>query len=152
MVYEEVERRGLHNVNDEKFVRKDMREKEGPAVLAKRVSVTIENLNASVVILDGLYSWSEYTYLFEKFGDQLLCIAVTAPKKLRRQRVLTRKDSHRKYTLDVLITREISEIEELEKGGPIAYADYTLNNSTNDTANLFAQLDAVLLENKIPTN
>jgi dephospho-CoA kinase len=152
MVYEEVARRGLHNVNDEKFVREDMRDKEGPAVLAKRISANIHKLGSKtnpVVLLDGLYSWSEYTFLDETFGDNLLVIAVTAPKTLRRQRVMDRKDSHRKYTLAGLITREISEIENLEKGGPIAYADYTLNNSTNDMRDLFAQLEAVLEENQI---
>jgi dephospho-CoA kinase len=151
MVYEEVNRRGLHNVTDEKFVRKDMRDKEGPAVLAKRIAATIDKNSNPVVILDGLYSWSEYVFLNEQYGDKLLCIAVTAPKSLRRERVMKRKDSHRTYTLPVLIAREISEIEELEKGGPIAYADYTLNNSTNNMADLFSQLDAVLLESEIPT-
>ncbi len=154
MVYEEVARRGLHNVNDEIFVREDMRRQEGPAVLAKRVTTTIKDLDAKanpVILLDGLYSWSEYTYLADEFGDRLLTIATTAPKKLRRERVLNRKDSHRTYTLQELITREISEIENLEKGGPIAYADYTLNNSSNAVADLYSQLEAVLAENKIIT-
>jgi dephospho-CoA kinase len=152
MVYEEVTKRGLHNVNDEKFVREDMRHQEGPAVLAKRITSIIKQLDSKtnpVILLDGLYSWSEYTYLAEQFGENLLTIATTAPKKLRRERVLNRKDSHRKYTLNELTAREISEIENLEKGGPIAYADYTLNNSTNTVADLFIQLEAVLAENQI---
>jgi dephospho-CoA kinase len=152
MVYEEVAKRGLHNVNDEKFVREDMRKQEGPAVLAKRIAKTIQNLDKHknpVVILDGLYSWSEYTYLNEQFGEKLLVVATTAPKKLRRERVLNRKDSHRKYTLEELTAREISEIENLEKGGPIAFADYTLNNSTNNLVNLFDQLESVLAESSI---
>jgi len=152
MVYEEVARRGLDNVSDEKAVRKDMRDKEGPAVLAKRIGANIKKLNSKttpVVLLDGLYSWSEYTFLSETFGDHLLVIAVTAPKSLRRQRVIDRKDSHRNYTLDQLVSREISEIEDLEKGGPIAYADYTLNNGTNNTNDLFVQLESVLKDNQI---
>jgi dephospho-CoA kinase len=131
MVYEEVQRRGLHNVNDEVFVREDMRKKGGPAVLAKHIALKArEYLNdgAKLVLLDGLYSWSEYKHLAETFGDDLLVIAIAAPKNARWQRVLDRKDAHRKYTLKQLINREIAEIENLEKGGPIAYADYTIVN------------------------
>lgn len=131
MVYEEVQRRGLDNVKDEKFVREDMRKTEGPEVLAKHVAKRAQehfNNESSVVVLDGLYSWSEYKYLEETFGENLAVIAIAAPKQLRRKRVLDRKDSHRQYTLDELIKREISEIENIEKGGPIAYADYTIVN------------------------
>lgn len=148
MVYEEVQRRGLDNVNDEVFVRNDMRAKEGPAVLAKHVARQADGLfdeGAQAVLLDGLYSWSEYKYLSEKYGDSLLVIATTSPKHVRRQRVLNRKDAHRHYTLDQLITREIDEIENLEKGGPIAYADYTLANA-KDAAELLRQLDEIITE------
>ena len=97
------------------------------------------------MLLDGLYSWSEYKYLSEKYGDSLLVIATASPKHVRRQRVLNRKDAHRHYTLDQLITREIDEIENLEKGGPIAYADYTLANA-KDAAELLRQLDEIITE------
>ena len=133
MFYEEVQRRGLDNVKDETFVQKDMREKEGPAVLAKhalRKARTYFDEGLPVVVLDGLYTWPEYKYLDQELGENLTLIAVTAPKKLRRQRVLERKDSHRTYTLEQLISREIGEIENIEKGGPIAYADYTIVNNT----------------------
>jgi dephospho-CoA kinase len=146
MVYEEVQKRGLHNTKDEKFVRKDMRDKGGPAVLAKKIAEKIEeqHTDKKVVLLDGLYSWSEYKFLEEKFGKAFITIALAAPKELRRKRVLNRKDSHRKYTLDVLMSREIDEIENLEKGGPIAYADFTLVNNSNDKEDLFSQLEQVL--------
>jgi len=148
MVYEEVQRRGLSNVEDEIFVREDMRAQEGPAVLAKHVARKVEQLfseNHNVVVLDGLYSWTEYKYLSEKFGDSLVVIAVAAPKKVRWQRVLNRKDSHRQYTMEQLVTRELAEIENLEKGGPIAYADYTLTNN-EDQSTLLTHLNNVLKE------
>lgn len=146
MLYEEIQRRGLDNTKDENFVRKDMRKVDGPAVLAKHAARKADQYFAdgkSVVVFDGLYSWTEYRYLDEKFGDDLVVIAVAAPKHIRRERVLNRKDSHRKYTLESLVTREIAEIEDAEKGGPIAYADYTL---VNDGApeELLKKLDAVL--------
>jgi dephospho-CoA kinase len=146
MVYDEVQRRGLDNVKDERFVREDMRKQEGPDVLAKHVARKANEYfkeGTSTVILDGLYSWSEYKYLEKTFGDHLTVIAVVAPKKVRRERVLNRKDSHRKYTLEELIQREVAEIENIEKGGPIAYADYTLPNA-GTPEELIAQLEAVL--------
>lgn len=152
MVYEEVQRRGLDNVEDEIFVRDDMRAKEGPAVLAKHVGRKITQYfdqGEHIIVLDGLYSWTEYKYLSEQFGDQLVVIAVAAPKAVRRQRVIARKDSHRTYTLEQIIRREIDEIEKLEKGGPIAFADYTLTNDTTPEA-VEARLDAILVELGIP--
>lgn len=146
MVYEEVQRRGLDNVKDEKFVREDMRAKEGPDVLAKHAARKAQEYidgGQPTVVLDGLYSWSEYKYLSQTFGDRLIVIAVVAPKKLRYQRILDRKDSHRKYTLDQIIARDVAELENLEKGAPIAYADYfILNNSTLDA--VLNQLDAIV--------
>lgn len=146
MVYEEVQRRGLDNVKDEKFVREHMRETEGKAVLAKHAARKAQQHlkdGESVVVFDGLYSWSEYRYLEETFGDELTVIAVAAPKHIRRERVLNRKDSHRKYTLEELVNRDVAEIENLEKGGPIAYADYTI---VNDGApeELLKKLDTIL--------
>jgi dephospho-CoA kinase len=146
MVYDEVQRRGLDNVKDEKFVREDMREKEGKAVLAIHAARKAQEYidgGQHTVVLDGLYSWSEYKYLLEQFGDALVVIAVAASKKVRHDRVVNRKDSHRAYTLPQVIEREYAEIENLEKGGPIAYADYTIVNET-DVNHLTAQLDATL--------
>ena len=146
MVYEEVERRGLDIVQHEKEVRMDMRAQEGKEVLAKHASRKAKTHaadGANVVVFDGLYSWSEYKHLLIEFGDDLTVIAVTAPKKLRHKRAIARKDAHRPYTLEQLIAREYAEIEEMEKGGPIAYADYTiLNDGTVD--HMLDQLGAIL--------
>lgn len=132
MVYEEVQRRGLDNIRDEIFVREDMRAQEGKAVLAKhaaRKAATYAEEGAGVIVFDGLYSWSELLYLRETYGDNLLVVAVAAPRKLRYQRILARQDAHRKYTSEQqIINREVAEIENLEKGGPIAQADYTIVN------------------------
>ena len=140
MVYEEVQRRGLDNVTDEKFVREDMRKQDGTAVLAKHAAAKAdEHFGAGheVVVFDGLYSWSELKYLVERFGDDLLVIATTAPRRERYKRILARNDAHRKYTsAQQIIDREINEIESLEKGGPIAFADYTIVNDESPEAML----------------
>lgn len=148
VVYEEVQRRGLDNVKDEIAVREDMRKKEGPAVIAKHAAKKADELldkGSEVVLFDGLYSWTELKYLSAKYGDSLVTISVLTPKALRRQRVLERKDEHRDYTLAQLIKREIAEIENLEKGGPIAYADYMLVN--DDTIeSLTGKLENIIKE------
>lgn len=134
MVYEEVTRRGLDIVKNEREVREDMREKEGPAVLAKRAATKAQQLLANgekLIILDGVYSWSEDKYLRQLFGNDYITIAVVGPKNLRYQHVVDRKDSHRKYTVEQIAARDIQEIEGLEKGGPIAYADYFLLNNSS---------------------
>ncbi|HSX32997.1 MAG TPA: AAA family ATPase [Candidatus Saccharimonadales bacterium] len=145
MVYEEVQRRGLDNVADEKFVREDMRKQEGPAVLAKRVAQKAKTLldeGAKMVVLDGLYSWSENKYLREVFGEDLVTLAVAAPRQERYRRASMRTDSHRKYTPQQVEERDIAEIENLEKGGPIAFADYTIVNDATPEE-MLAKLDAI---------
>jgi dephospho-CoA kinase len=149
MVYEEVQRRGLDNTKDEIFVREDMRQIDGVTVLAKHVGRRADGYLAegnSIVVLDGLYSWSEYKYLQEKYGDDLVTIATVAPRQLRYTRILNRQDSHRKYTSkEQIINREVAEIENLEKGGPIAFADYTLlNDSETSTDSMIADLNRLL--------
>ena len=68
--------------------------------------------------------------MIEKFPN-LKLIAVVADKNIRYDRVSHRAD--RPFDKDAIIERDLSEIENLYKGGPIAYADYyILNNSTID--------------------
>lgn len=148
MVYAEVQRRGLDNVEDEKVVREDMRKQEGPAVMAKHALQQAKDTSKPIVVFDGLYSWSEYRYLEGELGEHLITVAVAASKDVRRQRVLNRKDAHRKYTMEQLVNREIAEIEGLEKGGPIAYADYTIVNE-GTTEELVAKLENLLRVKKL---
>ena len=153
MVYEEVQRRGLDNTKDETFVREDMRAKEGKEVLAKHVARKADGYIAeghSTVVLDGLYSWSEYKYLHSKYGDDLVVIATVAPRALRYERILNRKDSHRKYTSkEQIIQREVAEIENLEKGGPIAEADYTIVNNGNSPDKMLSELESIVRDSGV---
>lgn len=148
MVYEEVRKRGLDIVLDERMVREDMRLKDGPAVLAMRAAERTRELlesGAAAVVLDGVYSWSEDRYLRQQFGDDYIAIAAINPKKVRYERVVARKDAHRPYTVEQIKLRDIEEIENLEKGGPIAFADYYLANAKGiDEFN--EQTDALMRE------
>ncbi len=134
MVYDEVKKRGLDIVMDERAVREDMRKQEGPAVLAKRAALKADELltsGAKAVVFDGLYSWSEDKFLRSKYGDDIITVALVNPKNVRYDRVVKRKDAHRPYTLEQIKLRDIEEIENIEKGGPIAFADYYLANAKN---------------------
>ena len=91
------------------------------------------------MIIDGLYSWTEYTTLKDKFGDSLKVIAIYTSHATRYQRLETREHdesdtSHRmrKLTAAEAKNRDYSEIENIEKGGPIAMADYTVSNESSN--------------------
>lgn len=78
-------------------------------------------------VLDGLYSWEEYLILKEEFGDNLKLICICCDKDLRYERIKERKD--RPFNHGEIKTRDITEIENLKKGGPIAFADYYILNN-----------------------
>ena len=81
------------------------------------------------VVVESMYSWSEYKVLKEEFGDdfEVLCIATDAP--LRRSRL--KKREIRPLSEEESTARDYAEIENIEKGGPIGIADhYILNNGT----------------------
>lgn len=144
---EEVKRRGLEvNEANEKTVREDLRATEGLDVMAKRIITQVEQLFAAghkVVVADGLYSWTEYKTFKNRFGDDAIIIAIAAPRKLRHERLAHRPV--RPLTDKEVTTREYAEIENIEKGGPIANADYTIVNDTT-TESALQQLQGILTD------
>ena len=93
--------------------------------------------------MDGLYTWTEYRILKREFPGEMIVIAVVAPKKLRHRRLAIRPE--RPFTQEEADKRDWAEIENLEKGGPIAIADhYVMNDS--DLENLHKQIDVILEE------
>jgi dephospho-CoA kinase len=125
---EEVAKRGLRlNETSERFVRESLRAQHGMSVYAKlSVPKIDEALVKSNVVADGLYSWEEYELLKKKYGDQLIVAAVWASPRKRYFRLGIR--DIRPLTREEAVARDKSEIENLNKGGPIAMADYTLTN------------------------
>jgi dephospho-CoA kinase len=144
---DEVKRRGLEvNEVNEKMVREELRATEGSGVMAKRIIDKIETLNTSghdTVVVDGLYSWTEYKIFKEKFGDSAIIIAITAPRHVRHERLAKR--SERPLNEEQATAREYAEIENIEKGGPIANADYTLVNNSAP-GDLIKSLEQLLAE------
>lgn len=140
----EVRRRGWAvNPENEKIVREELRATHGMAAMAK---LALDALHAALqarqsIVIDGLYSWSEYKYLRRELRAELTVVAVVCRRDLRYQRLAER--SIRPLTAAEAESRDWAEIENLEKGGPIAIADYTL---TNDGAveETLRELDALL--------
>lgn len=92
------------------------------------------------VIIDGLYSWEEYTFLKKEFVD-LALICVFAEPSIRYKRL--QKREVRPLSEKEARQRDIDEIENLSKSGPIAIADYFIeNNETLDK--LKEKTDALL--------
>lgn len=145
-ILEEVKRRHLEiNSTNEKIVREDLRNKYGLDVVAK---MSIDNINSYLpagfnVIIDGLYSFSEYLYLKEKFRKQLFILSIHSTKTVRYQRLGKRKV--RPLTPEQVDERDFSEIKNIEKAGPIAIADYHIIND-GDFQELFKNIDDIFKE------
>lgn len=147
MIYKEMNRRGIERTVDgesEKRFREMIRETEGKDWVVKQVIDETKNLikaGQKRIVLDGLYSWTEYKALKREFPGQLTVLAVVVPKALRHFRVGKRPE--RPFNTKEIQERDRSEIENLEKGGPIAMADfYVLNDDT--VAKLHDDVDKIL--------
>jgi len=127
---EEVKKRGMEvNEANERFVREDIRAKEGKGAYALRIITQVENQfdeGHDYVVVDGLYSWTEYKIFKETLEDRAIIIAVVSPRHLRHKRLASR--AIRPLADEEATIRDYAEIENLEKGGPIANADYFLAN------------------------
>ncbi len=124
--------------------REEIRAREGKDFVVKRVISQIQNLieaGQKHIVADGLYSWTEYKALKHAFPSEVTVVAILAPKSLRHRRLTQRPD--RPFTDQEATERDWAEIENLEKGGPIANADYFILND-GDIDRLHDQIDAVL--------
>lgn len=129
---------------NERQFREEIREREGKDFVVKRIIKEIHDLvNAGQrhIVADGLYTWTEYKALKHEFPGELTVVAVVAPKHLRHHRLTQR--AIRPLTIEEANTRDWAEIENLEKGGPIAIADYYLHND-GDIEVLRARINSLL--------
>jgi dephospho-CoA kinase len=125
---EEMKKRGLEpNEENERLVRELLRKEQGMAAYAKLNLPRIEQAQSDVVI-DGLYSWEEYTYLKGRYGKDLYLVAVWSSPRTRYARLSKR--ASRRLTLEEAMSRDRTEIENTNKGGPIAMADFTIINES----------------------
>lgn len=149
MIYKEMEKRGIERTEDgesEKKFREMIRETEGADWVVQQVIAETRDLIAAGqkrIILDGVYSWTEYKTLKHEFPGCVTVVAIVVDKNLRYKRVAKRAE--RAFDKNAIRERDRSEIENLEKGGPIGAADYyVLNNGTKEE--MCARINTILKE------
>lgn len=140
---EEVKKRGLPLTEEnERTVRESLRHELGMAAYAilnkPKIDAALQHGN---VVADGLYSWEEYLILREVYGEDLVVIAVYSSPETRYGRLTFRAERGR--TPEEAASRDKAEIENLNKGGPIAMADYTIINEYS-FAILMQETDKIL--------
>lgn len=128
VVMNEMKRLGLEvNEANERATRENLRKEFGMGAMAvKSLPVIEEFMKQSNVVIESLYSWEEFKILKDKFGEVFKLITIYTTKDLRYERLLKRP--FRPLTYEESKSRDISEIEKLDKGGPIAYTDYLIIN------------------------
>lgn len=128
----------------EETYRLEMRKELGMAAYAIKSERKIKKLleENKHVVIDGLYSWEEFLYLKERF-PQLKLVHIFARPEVRYERLSVREV--RPFTREESRKRDISEIENLNKGGPIAMADYQIVNES-DRDELHKQIERIVNE------
>lgn len=131
VTWQELKKLGLqYNEHNERYIRELLRGKHGMAAYAIVNLPRIDGaLESSDVVVDGLYSWEEYLLLKEKYSDILKVVAVWASPGTRYFRLSSR--AIRPLSALEASSRDTAEIEQLNKGGPIAMADFTITNESS---------------------
>ena len=143
MIISELKKRGFAITPEaEKKVIAELRAKYGNGLFAEYFLDDIRcKLKTSSIVIDGLYSWSEYLYLKKHLDYNLIIICVILDKNTRYERLASRSD--RCLSAEEAMKRDINEIEKIEKGGPISFADYyVLNDKSKEE--LFDRIDKII--------
>jgi len=128
---EEMVGRGLEpNEENERNIREWLRREHGMSAYARLNLPRIDSaLKYSDVIIDGLYSWEEYTFLKTYYKEDFFVVAVWASPRTRYARLASR--SNRPLSPEEAAGRDKAEVENINKGGPIAMADFTILNESS---------------------
>ena len=139
VVISEVNARGMQ-VNElaEAGVRTELRRTHGMAAMAilSRPAIEASLGTHGAVLMDGIYSMAEYKYLLEIY-PQLRILAMHSTKLVRYERLKARPT--RPLAPKEVDARDVREVEDLDKAGPIALADYHFVNDKT-----IAELEAYL--------
>lgn len=145
IIYQAMNEAGIEiTPESQQTFREAIREREGKDFVVRRVIKQAHNLIDSGqhrLLFDGLYTWTEYKILRSEFHSDLEVVAIVAPRRLRHRRLADRPE--RPFTEPEATERDRSEIENLEKGGPIAIADHYIINDGN-LDKLHADIDVLV--------
>ncbi len=113
---------------NERMMREKLREEHGMGTFAilnlPKIEEAIKN---GPVLIESLYSWEELKIIKDKFKEEVITIAIVVDKTKRYERLAQREV--RRLTFEEAKKRDITEIENISKAGPIAYADYIVDNN-----------------------
>jgi len=145
VTFDEMKRLRLEiNEKNERATREGLREKYGRLHYAGKVIEKIEAIGESTnILVESLYDWSEYLLFKEKFGDDFVTISVYASPQIRYERLGRREI--RPLTPEEAKSRDHAQIENIFQAGPIAMAEYTLDN-TGTLEHLYEQVDKTINE------
>lgn len=128
---------------NEQTFREALRAKHGMAAYAIESKPKIDALleTEKLIAIDGLYSWEEYLTLRESYPN-LILVALVVDATIRYERI--GKRAVRSFTRGQARERDIAEIEKLNKAGPIAIANYYVENNSEDKEVLYGKIDTIL--------
>lgn len=137
VVRAECRSRGLDPADHHGEVARALREEDGPLAIAERSFPMVEDRLADhdTVLVDGLRSGDEADRFAEKFGEDFLLVAVTAPFDLREERIADRgRDAGADEGGEGLAARDERELG-FGMGEAIDRADVTIEN--DDSLDVF---------------
>jgi len=125
---EELKKQGLELTEEnERRMREALRQRYGMEAYAmlnlSKIDVAVKT---APVVVDGLYSWEEYLFLSNYYRQNFRVVAVWSSPATRYARLAAR--AVRPLKLEEAYSRDEAEIIKLNKGGPIAMADFTIIN------------------------
>ncbi len=128
IVFEELQKRNMSiSEANERIIREELRKEHGMAVMAK---LNLEKIKKGIeignVLIESMYSMEEYELLKKEFGDDFYVLAVYTSQKTRMERLANRPE--RPLSKVEVESRDISQINNLHQAGPIALADFTVQN------------------------
>lgn len=126
--------------------RVEIRKREGQDFVVKRIIKQIHELVAAGqhrIVADGIYSWDEYKIMKQEFPGELTLIALVSPRRVRHHRLNVRPE--RPLTDQEANDRDWREIEDIQKGGPIAIADHFIIND-GDEETFYKDLETAIQE------
>lgn len=124
-----IDREGMQHTEEvHKKVREELREKYGKKALAllNKDKLDEEFKKNQIIVIDGMRSWEEYTFLKENMKHtRIFIVNVYADKKIRYHRA-----AHREYRKNLFgEERDINELLGTNMGPTIAFADFVVKNN-----------------------
>ncbi|MBI4895200.1 MAG: AAA family ATPase [Candidatus Aenigmarchaeota archaeon] len=112
---------------NERFIRESLRVEYGMDAYAKMSLPKIKKAadKSQKVVIDGLYSLEEFLLIRKKYPELTMLFIFSSPET-RHERLMKLKE--RVLTLEECVFRDISLLENLKSGGPIALADHAIVN------------------------